>query len=595
MKIRERWEKSGEKQKLGRKLAIGGVLAAVVGGGIVWWNFYGGEEQSADPAGKGWENVSAPGADSGSGAGRIQASGVTSAGVNSQNFELSELDTELVIAEVYVEGEEEVEAGAPILRLTEESVSQARRELEKAAREAELDYRELTAESEEERLTAQKEYDLSLAEAEYADFTYTNGLKEYQDEIDDLQEQIEEKEALVEEYQASIESNYYYTYYEVAEKQQILNENFSALMDIYESWDVAWLEDNFQSADFSSGGGSTQSESASGADTADTDTAEAAGGPETGGRGASIGGGKGGVDNNSTKLTAYELFDEEVQENQAEYEEAVELYEKAKRTAETSLAEEQSNLELLKLELEDAQIAYEKKEVELQAEKEAALSGGSTAESVYELAISRIEDALELAGNEKEEAEENLRAFEETVGDGYLYAEESGSIVGIMVEEGRTLAPGSVVIAYRNPDSMTIQASVDQSEIASLTVGGGADIEIEGYGSLEGKIQSIDPVSESGQKGTVSYTVTVELEGDVSGLEENLTAVVSFETGETETEMQTAETETQAAETETQAAEEETQAAEEETQAAEEETQAAEEEAQTAETETQAKEEIPHE
>lgn len=47
-------------------------------------------------------------------------------------------------------------------------------------------------------------------------------LKEYADKISDLQEQVEEAQELVNEYTDSVENDYYYSYYEVAEKKKNL-------------------------------------------------------------------------------------------------------------------------------------------------------------------------------------------------------------------------------------------------------------------------------------------------------------------------------------------------------------------------------------
>ena len=71
-------------------------------------------------------------------------------------------------------------------------------------------------------------------------------------------------------------------------------------------------------------------------------------------------------ENNYTKLTVYNLLDEEVQENEKIYDQAAEDYEAAKKKAESSLAQAQSNLKLLNTQLEEAQIAYDKQQVSSQ-------------------------------------------------------------------------------------------------------------------------------------------------------------------------------------------------------------------------------------
>ena len=140
----------------------------------------------------------------------VTAGGSTSIGMQEESFDLNFLDTELEIEEVYLSSQDEVEAGAAILKLTEDSVKTARRELEEKATQADLDYRQALLDGEEEKITAQQTLDTSLLNGTYASYTYEESLKEYETQIESLEEQIEEAQELVEEYAASIESDYYF-------------------------------------------------------------------------------------------------------------------------------------------------------------------------------------------------------------------------------------------------------------------------------------------------------------------------------------------------------------------------------------------------
>jgi hypothetical protein len=50
----------------------------------------------------------------------------------------------------------------------------------------------------------------------------------------------------------------------------------------------------------------------------------------------------------------------------------------------------------------------------------------------------------------------------------------------------------------------------------------------EDYDNYEGVITAINPNTSSSSRSSVTYTVTVELQGDVSELSQNLTATVMF-------------------------------------------------------------------
>ena len=440
--------KPGRKKKLLFGAGIIMLAAAAGTGATVWYLSERGEIQQREGA---------PEMELSFGEDVITAGGSTSVGMQEENFELDYIDTELVIEEVYLSSQDEVEAGTAILKLMDESVETARRELEEKATQADLDYREALLDGEEEKITAQQTLDTSLLNGTYATYTYEESLKEYEEEIESLQEQIEEAQELVDEYTASIESDYYYTYYEVAEKEEELNSTFAALMQLYEEWDVEYLEDQYQAASIGS------SSEGSGSDASGTGGSAGASG---GGMGAQ--GGGGGTSNDSTKLTVYDMLDEEVQENEAAYEEALENYEDAKATAEASLAQAQTNLELLKIQLEEAQIEYEKQQVSSQSDYDAAVSESSSAQETWQTEIERIDDEISVALNAKEEADENLQEFEEVIGDGYLYTTSAGTVT------------------------------------------------------------SINPVSASSSRSSVTYSVVVELTGDVSELSQNLSASVYF-------------------------------------------------------------------
>ena len=83
----------------------------------------------------------------------IAASGVTNVGITEETFDVENLTTELKIEEVYVASGEEITAGDKILKLTEDSVEEARKELERALEDAELAYRTGAIEYEQNLIT----------------------------------------------------------------------------------------------------------------------------------------------------------------------------------------------------------------------------------------------------------------------------------------------------------------------------------------------------------------------------------------------------------------------------------------------------------
>lgn len=235
-----------------KKIALGVVpiLALAIFGGVIFLLVKStGKEEAGQAEG--------PGRLPGLGENVISASGSTSVGMQEESFDLDYIETKMEIEEVFLSSQDEAAEGTAILKLTEESIQAARRELERKAKQAALDYRQQLLDSEEEKITAKQTLDASLARGAYASCTYEESLQEYADKISECKEQIKEAQELVEEYTASIESDYYYTYYEVAEKKEEFEKSFSSLMQLYEEWDIPGLEDHYRTTTENAGSASS--------------------------------------------------------------------------------------------------------------------------------------------------------------------------------------------------------------------------------------------------------------------------------------------------------------------------------------------------
>ncbi len=248
-------------------------------------------------------------------------------------------------------------------------------------------------------------------------------------------------------------------------------------------------------------------------------------GQEGGMPGGSI---EGGYSENETLLSVYNLLDELVKQEAEEYETALENYETARRTAQAGLEKAQSDLASLEAQLVTARTEYEKQLITCQSDYEITLAESDNAQAVYEVTLESLKETLTSLENKKEEAVENLALFEEVIGDGYFYTRSAGTIVGSGVRKGSYLSGESLIIAYSNPGKVTVSASVDQSDIAEIAIGDSVYVMISEYGNYQGKVTMINPVTQARSKSSVTYQVTVTLEGDVSALDSNLTAYVYF-------------------------------------------------------------------
>lgn len=443
------------------------------------------------------------------GEGVITASGLTSVGMTEETWGLDFLDTELYVEESYLSAGDEVETGTAVFKVSEATLEEARKELENAVTEAELLYRQGKLDYETEKLTALITYETASVNQKYARSDYNNDAAEAKKTVDDLETQVEEARKLVQEYEKSATEDYYRTYYKVDERYQTYYDHFNYLMEVYEKWEIEKLSDLCGKSVTSLTTSSQEQEGGSG------------GGPSTEGK-------SGAQSSSEQKLSVYNLFDELVQQEADDYTEAKKNYENAKVKAEAGLDQANSSLAELEAELSLAQTEYEKSLITCEADYQTTLAESENARTVYETTLQSLEEAYAELEDAKEEAQENLTLFEQTISDGYFYTQSSGTIVMNMMRPETYLSGENMVIAYSNPETVTIAASVDQGDIASIAVGDSAYVVVSEYGNFEGTVTAINPVTQAQSRSSVTYQVTVDLKGDISILESNLTACVYF-------------------------------------------------------------------
>lgn len=427
--------------------------------------------------------------------GMITASGLTSVGMNTEILKLDFLSTELYVEESYLSVGDEVEAGTKVFKISEETLKEAKKELSDKVTETELAYRQGVIDYEADLLEADSTYQKASISAAYAQTNYEKQEAEEKQKVKDLQEQVEQARELLEEYRKSEEEDYYKTYYQIDELYEEYYEHFQLLMSFYEKWDVEELSGEEQTGN----GGAQMTAMGNQPGSGDTE-----------------------------KLSVYQELDELVTQEGEEYQTALENYEKAKATAKAGLKKAESDLTDLKAQLTQAQTEYEQNLIEYKAEYDTALAENEDAELIYSTTKQSLEETLEDLKDEMEEAKENQDSFLAALSDGCFYTEKAGTIVVNAVTDDTYLSGNTLVIAYSNPETVSITAQVDQDDIAQISIGEQAYVMISEYGNYEGIVTTINPVTQAESRTSVTYEVTVTLTGDVQGLTSNLTAYVYF-------------------------------------------------------------------
>ena len=225
--------------------------------------------------------------------------------------------------------------------------------------------------------------------------------------------------------------------------------------------------------------------------------------------------------------TVLQLLKSEYQEDKEAYDQALADYEAALEKAKAGIAEATDTMQLKQLAWQEALIALEKTKVSAQADYDICVINGENADDAYETEWKRLAEELEILRDAEAEAEENQALFLETIGDGCLYAECAGMILMMRAAENTVLPLEGMILAYSNTDEMMVTVSVDQSDIARISIGDPVSVVAEGYETCSGTVSEIDPVSASTGHSSAGYAVTVCLDDD-SGLPANLTVAVYF-------------------------------------------------------------------
>jgi len=426
----------------------------------------------------------------------IAASGVTNVGITEETFDVENLTTELEIEEVYAASGEEVTAGDKILKLTEDSVEEARKELERALEDAELAYRTGAIEYEQNLITAEYTRDSAILTGQQAKEVYDETVASLQSAVTRAEEELQDAEDDIAEYESYVNDGSYKSYFKVDEYQAIYDENLKALTDKMDEWGISWSQ-------VTGGGGSVQI---------------------GGGAGANMQ--SGGTSNASILASLYSILEQ----NLKDLEEAEDKYEDALTNAAFELQTLQLKLSSLQQAVTEAKENYEIQQAQAKLTYETSLSGAERAESDYNTTVEKAKSDLAALESTYEDAKENLELFESSVGDGYFYASEDGTILRTMVRAEQALTSDAVVFVYSNPKELTVTVSVDQSDITKLTVGDSAYVQSSAGSGYTGVITAIDPVSSSSSRTSVTYSVTVQInvEDEEDSLSANESVTVVF-------------------------------------------------------------------
>lgn len=201
------------------------------------------------------------------------------------------------------------------------------------------------------------------------------------------------------------------------------------------------------------------------------------------------------------------------------------------------IADNQKSMEEKQKKLGWEQSSLEVEELTNQSAYESAVLSGELAQDIYNYTVDSLEKLVNSAQVQLESAENNLKKFQDFVGDdGVIYADGSGLVTNVSYEAGDDLVMAGSMLTYVKEDAYTVTIDVSEEDITAITVGNKVEIVMSAYPDVvyEGTIVSITAAATSDYVSTISYPVTIFIEGDTSLLYGGMTAAVTLVTDSAE-------------------------------------------------------------
>lgn len=200
---------------------------------------------------------------------------------------------------------------------------------------------------------------------------------------------------------------------------------------------------------------------------------------------------------------------------------------------EETIALNQETIEENNEKIVKAQALLETRQTDAQNTYDLSRGTGELASDIYAYTVQALQDSVDSAQAEYEEAQKLLEELEAFVGeDGIVYADGSGLVTNIYYEEGDDLIQTGSLLSYVKEDAYTVSIDVSEEDIADISIGDSVLIEFSAYPeeSYEGTVVAVTTTKTSDHATTVSYPVEIRIEGDIWKLYGGMTASITFVT-----------------------------------------------------------------
>lgn len=158
-----------------------------------------------------------------------------------------------------------------------------------------------------------------------------------------------------------------------------------------------------------------------------------------------------------------------------------------------------------------------------------------TAQEAYDITLAYLEGDAAKQEEIYQETKEKWEEFSSYISGNGILARYSGVVTSVELTEGDSIRTGSALITLYDMDDVSMSVTVYEGDMTDISLGASAKISFTAYPEdiFAATVTEISEAS-TDSRGNVVYTVTVTVEGDVSGLFQGMTGDITFVTGRSE-------------------------------------------------------------
>jgi HlyD family secretion protein len=159
----------------------------------------------------------------------------------------------------------------------------------------------------------------------------------------------------------------------------------------------------------------------------------------------------------------------------------------------------------------------------------------SVSNEYYSITTTSLDNDIQTALDNYESAVEKLEEFDSYVVDNQVLSEYSGVVTDVPLEASDTITQNTRLVTLYDQDEVTMDISISEDDYEIIDVDGQVNISFTAYPDTiyNGKITEVSDATYDSSTASIYYTLTITVQGDVSGLYEGMTGDITLVTKET--------------------------------------------------------------